>query len=545
MMRMKSRIQYVAAAVLALAVVPSNGLAKSLMNPLPVGELSGSTEGRGTFRLGLGWRNSLSSGGEWDSVVSPSLDVSTEFGRATLLSLAPERASPASNINPGLSVMFVKTRTDASVSAMRSGRSDAAVILGIAYQDCSSRCTGAPDGRDKGFCDKYHSDPERDEVIRALRAWLERLHEQRWKRDAALQALVDADQNEKDAKIVGRVIDLDQSTNYPASMRRSSREKASREAAVASLGKLQKALEESAKMQKNTKKSEGAVGASVTSMATEVLAIDAQVRDVESALELVIGISRSRPMPSEFRSDDLCPAGKANYEEQIASLEYPAWWVEPGHVSAGLRGGVSRGDYYEAAEGSDTLNKQSGRYGSFLGAVSTGWLLHGKEFNGRRATPIIEGVLGVEHARTASTKSIEFCGSPGSVEVDMSTVEAKQCTKGVLGKPGRLDRFYGATFVGMVFTRNGAFRLQFGGAVAAYRRDDGPRMVDLSLLLPISIVSTGQEFKSSFVGVVRLAPAVRWQWQDGRLATESSPAFLLTLQMMAQRGFWADPLSWL
>jgi hypothetical protein len=538
-MYQKTGIQYVVAAALVFTTVPSIGLAKTPMKSLPVGEISGSTEGRGTFRLGLGWRNDLFPEGKWDYVVSPSLDVSTESGRATLVSLDPAKSSLANGVSPGLSVMFIKTRTDASVSAMSSGQTAAGAILKDSYQDCSSRCTGTFDGRDKGFCDKYHSDPERDDVIKALKAWIERLSEQRWKKDAGLQAPVDTDQAGKDAKIIGRVIDLDRSTNFPASGRSYSRKAESRESILDSLGKLQKALDELAKDQKRTN------AKVVTSNMPEVLAVDAQIRDVGNALEMVNGIVRSRPMPPEMRSDDLCPAGKANYEERIALLEYPAWWVEPGHVSAGLRGGVSRGEYFETAEGSATLNKHSVRYGSFLGAVSTGWLLHGKDFNGQRATPVIEGVLGVEHARTASTKSIEWCGSPGSVQVDMSNVEAKQCSKGVLGKPELLDRFYGAAFVGGVFTRTGAFRLQFGGAVAAYRRGDGPRVVDFSLLLPISIVSTGQEFKSSFVGVVRLAPAVRWQWQGDRLAAGSSPAFLLTLQVMAQRGFWADPLSWL
>ena len=119
-MRHRTMIRSVVAVTLALTAAPSVSRAKGPLKPLPIGELSGSTDGNGTFRLGLGWRGSVSSGGEWDYVVSPSLAVSTKSGRATLISLTAEQSSVASDFNPGLSVMFIRTRTDASTGAMIS-----------------------------------------------------------------------------------------------------------------------------------------------------------------------------------------------------------------------------------------------------------------------------------------------------------------------------------------------------------------------------------------------------------------------------------------
>jgi hypothetical protein len=261
-------------------------------------------------------------------------------------------------------------------------------------------------------------------------------------------------------------------------------------------------------------------------------------------IESLSGIYRSSS-PPPLKPDQLCPSGKDNVAKEEERHSYPAWYIEPSHISFGVRGGVSRGDYYESVEGEELLAKRTGKYGDLLIAASFGHLIHPKQPANQRGTMIIEAVMGVEHSRTPSKKSIEWCTSPGNVPIDASggSAEAKQCTTGVLGGPNRIDRLFGAALVGGVFTQSGAIRLQVGPTLNVYRRLGGPRTTEVSLILPLSLVSPNKIFKG-ITGIARIVPTVRWQWQEDQLVT-SSPAFLVTLHLLAQRSFWSDALSWL
>ncbi len=260
-----------------------------------------------------------------------------------------------------------------------------------------------------------------------------------------------------------------------------------------------------------------------------------------------------------FKKEELCPSGKTNVDAMGPKMS-PGWAHEPLIVSLGVRAGFGKLAWYELSD--DLLTKREGRAVPVHGVLSFGYLVPRKggasldEVKADRPrTAVLEGVFGVGRGITPSTQEIKWCTDAGEVQVEGPTTTsapAQQCSSGVLGKPTTTNRVFLGLFAGGVWTESGAFKAEVGPAVEYRwaRNDPLVRAIDLSLNAPISMNLGDKAWKErvKYNGVVRLVPSVRLSWrQDAQRDAFATPTatFLLTLQLLGQRAFWGDALSWL
>lgn len=517
-----------AATALACLLPPSAVKAEGSPSPIPIGEIAGSTEGKATFRLGLSWRDTFNK--DRDYVIAPSIDVATADGRANLVTAGRGGVSDA-NINVGLSFSLIRKHTDQSLRSMAISNKAVTKATEAELDACLETCSPDVEDRHKDFCKKFAPDPLRDKVMDELKAWQDRLGESAWKVQAKQDTKLDAAQARSGAEVLQRALDIHESTKYNDSMR-------VHRGAGADTGPVE-SLRTSLADFADAKPSAAAPS------------VDAQVKGAAAAVQLLSDIYRRPKQSPEVTSEQLCSFGRENTEQATAAIEYPAWWVEPRHVSFAVRGGASRGDYYAVESGQDNLTKTPGKYGSFLLAMSGGMLLVPKAgAAGKKATGVLEGVLGYEYQMNPAKGSIEWCTQPGNVALDGGKVTtAESCTRGVFGAPVPTNRFSLGGFAGFVFSRSGAFKAQIGATWSIYRRGVEPRGNELTVLVPVfSLNAGGKEFeKQKFRGVIRIAPTIRSRWQKEKETDPTAYAvvtFMLTVQLLGQRSFWGDALSW-
>lgn len=505
---------------------------------MPTGEITGATDGQGKLRVALSWRDALNARRNLDFIAAPSLDVAARDGSAVLFAAGEGAPATSRPINAGF--VFSVLQWESPTSRTRRSAQLKAVDDVIAAQAkfCIAACAGETTAADKPFCDAYAKDPERDAILGALAAVEQRLHEARWRAAAKELPKPTPAEIEADVKLIDRVLAFHRSASVKESGRRDTADSTN----PAHLAVVRAWRDHLAPPP----------GAPATQPDKDVPVAEAGLKAAKAVVRSIVRVDDTAL--ETVTEAKLCPAGQLAATEATEKTTYAAWAREPMIVSLGLRVGFHKLGWYE--QDGDVLASKQGRAVPVHLVVSFGRLIPvGTEVRSVK-TRIVEGVLGVGRGVTPSTQEIKWCSEAGQVAVEQAgqtvNVPATVCSSGVLGRPSTINRVFAGVFAGRVWTPSGAFKAEIGPSFEyRWRRDDpSARALDLALSVPLSLNLGDKVWQErlKYNGVVRLVPTMRASWRneaDKDSFAAPEVAFLLTLQLLGQRGFWGDALSWL